>query len=561
MSRRATSYQERIADPRKLSDKKYMEASVRKLILFLTQHNYDQDISPKVLTRPANKDYFNILRFLLKMIDPHIVSTRGGRDFTKCVPEIFKNLKYPFNVSKAALTFVGVPHTWPSVLATLTWMVELLWYDEAVENEKIRNNDFESQPLKVFFSYLKRTYQAFLQGLDEEFQAIEDEVKQEFVERNGKMKVDIVRLKKSFEQFQDEHAKLEGTEAYISKMRQRKVDYEEDLQKFKALIEKLEAHTLSLERKMSSRERHQTEQAASLAAAKKERDRLRVTLENQDLSPKDVQRMTERRKQLKYALTSLRTNSREREQKMIWDLEIKQTKTIEELGDCVRQYNDMLHTMELAPPVARYAEGRDLQVNMNVHAEVNGELLSQDVASTIRSALANVEMKLLKASHDAKSSTLLLEEESDVLKDSIVDAKMKTEEMRRQIRRKEETVSKELSDADRKCQEATEAYNDVELRVQRLEVECNQKTNELEEFQAELERLRTIQMKNREEYGEEEQAFTDRVVPLLSSFTDHKEQSQEALQRVVAHCRTRLEELSSSDSKSPGIFPGASGFE
>ena len=366
MSRRASNYADKRSDPRKLSDKTYMQQSVRKLILFLAQHNYDQPISPKVLTRPSNKDYFNILKFLLKKIDPHLVSTRGKRDFTKFVPDIFKDLKYPFNVSKAALTFVGVPHTWPSVLGTLSWLVELLSYDEAVETAKDGEDDFESQPEKIFFSYLRRSYTAFLEGNDDECQAIEDEVKSDFVGRNEQIKKAIEGLKSQIERFEEEHAKLEGTEAYIVKMRNRKSDYSEDLQKFKALIEKLDSHTVALEKKMKSRERHATEQTASLKAVQKERDRLRFELENQDLSPADVQRMTHRRKQLKYALSSLRTNVHDREQKCIWELEIAQTKKIEELGAAIRTYNDTLHNMELAPSNAKYAAGKDLQVDFNV---------------------------------------------------------------------------------------------------------------------------------------------------------------------------------------------------
>ena len=160
-----------------------------------------------------------------------------------------------------------------------------------------------------------------------------------------------------------------GTEAYIVKMRNRKQDYLEDLQKFKSLIEKLDSHTVALEKKMKSRERYATEQTASLNAAEKERNRLRFDLENQDLSPADVQRMTQRRKQLKYALSSLRSNVHDREQKCIWELEISQTKKIEELGAAIRKYNDTLHDMELAPSTAKYASGKDLQVDFNVHAK------------------------------------------------------------------------------------------------------------------------------------------------------------------------------------------------
>ena len=36
------------------------------------------------------------------------------------VPQLYKRLKYPFQISKSNLTAVGSPHTWPSLLAALT---------------------------------------------------------------------------------------------------------------------------------------------------------------------------------------------------------------------------------------------------------------------------------------------------------------------------------------------------------------------------------------------------------------------------------------------------------
>ena len=49
------------------------------------------------------------------------------------VPQLYKRLRYPFQISKSNLTAVGSPHTWPSLLAALTWLVELLNYQERAE--------------------------------------------------------------------------------------------------------------------------------------------------------------------------------------------------------------------------------------------------------------------------------------------------------------------------------------------------------------------------------------------------------------------------------------------
>lgn len=40
---------------------------------------------------------------------------------------------HPLQISKSNLTAVGSPHTWPSLLAAVTWIVELLVYQEKAE--------------------------------------------------------------------------------------------------------------------------------------------------------------------------------------------------------------------------------------------------------------------------------------------------------------------------------------------------------------------------------------------------------------------------------------------
>lgn len=69
---------------------------------------------------------------------PHAAPARPARSmktFGKIeddVPLFFKRLNYPFAISKSALFAVGSPHSWPAVLAAMTWLVELLNYNAKV---------------------------------------------------------------------------------------------------------------------------------------------------------------------------------------------------------------------------------------------------------------------------------------------------------------------------------------------------------------------------------------------------------------------------------------------
>lgn len=62
-------------------------------------------------------------------MDPNTSAKMFGK-IEDDVPAFFKRLRYPFQISKSSLFAVGSPHTWPTLLASLVWITELLSYVE-----------------------------------------------------------------------------------------------------------------------------------------------------------------------------------------------------------------------------------------------------------------------------------------------------------------------------------------------------------------------------------------------------------------------------------------------
>ena len=110
-------------DPRPISDKEYMKTSIHSVINYLTEHHYDRPIAPRVLSSPTTKDFVHILSFLLKAIDPNF---KFVGKFEEEVPVVFKALGYKITINKGPLQSVGAAHSWPQLLAALSWLVELL---------------------------------------------------------------------------------------------------------------------------------------------------------------------------------------------------------------------------------------------------------------------------------------------------------------------------------------------------------------------------------------------------------------------------------------------------
>jgi kinetochore protein NDC80 len=66
---------------------------------------------------------------LFKMIDENF---KFGSKSEDDIPVVFKQLRYPFQISKSSLYAVGSAHTWPYLLAALIWLVHMYIYEDDV---------------------------------------------------------------------------------------------------------------------------------------------------------------------------------------------------------------------------------------------------------------------------------------------------------------------------------------------------------------------------------------------------------------------------------------------
>jgi kinetochore protein NDC80 len=196
------------SDPRPIHDKSFQQESIRKLMNFLHQNGYEYPVSQKSLTRPSGKDFANIVTFMLRQVDPMFQENTGAKDaiqmkFEDEVAMNFKALGYPFPISKTALVAAGSPHTWPTLLAALTWLMELLQILQEDDEQEIMIEDakpfasleeLELTTDKVFFAYLDKAYTAFLQGDEAMQEHLENALADRFEKDDGYIEQEIERI-------------------------------------------------------------------------------------------------------------------------------------------------------------------------------------------------------------------------------------------------------------------------------------------------------------------------------------------------------------------------------
>ena len=193
-------------DPRPLGSKDFLNACIRTVITYLSTHGYPYAVSPKLLASPTGKDFAQIVAFLFQKFDPTIKAPLGKVEDE--VPVFFKRLNYPFQISKSALFAVGSPHSWPSVLAALTWLVELLNYEDKADDASggigggangggvgvAAPFDDKQSGEREFFAYVGASYRHFLAGEDHCVAAADEEMLGQFRAREAALAGDLERL-------------------------------------------------------------------------------------------------------------------------------------------------------------------------------------------------------------------------------------------------------------------------------------------------------------------------------------------------------------------------------
>ena len=250
-----------------------------------------------MLTTPTTKDFQFVLEFLLRGIDPNYALDPTKAKFEDEVIGVFKALGYPFEIRKQALYTVGSPHSWPALVATLTWLIDLLEYSEEVLARKADDCFDADLTFKIFFDYLAKAYGHFLDGEDDSPE-LDDELSMVFESRNGQVKSEIAQLSDANAELRAQLHALRSAPSPLEHASRQNDDLQSDLGKFKKLVSQMAQHEAQLSAKVGERSADLRGTHDELDAVSAEVESLRAQLAVQELSPADVLRMNGERNRL-----------------------------------------------------------------------------------------------------------------------------------------------------------------------------------------------------------------------------------------------------------------------
>eukprot|EP00730_Choanoeca_flexa_P010327 TRINITY_DN17502_c0_g1_i1.p1 TRINITY_DN17502_c0_g1~~TRINITY_DN17502_c0_g1_i1.p1 ORF type:complete len:626 (+),score=201.43 TRINITY_DN17502_c0_g1_i1:32-1879(+) len=337
------------SDPRPLSEKQWKIEATRKLIEFLSNRGYPGALSKKLLEAPSIKVFSKIFTFIYETLNPNYEP--GATKPEDEIPAIFKSLNYPYPIKKSAIFACGSSHNWPKLLGALIWLVDVIDFIEGVDAphcwlatsaQLIEGKEPDSSRAETLIS-IEDAYNANMVG----DLSAEDDMYARAQDKLEQLQMDAAQAQERNAALKHELAQLEASAPPVDELRARKATFEGDKHKFMQLIANLEAHQAKQEQKLQQALEEKEQREAEQQRLAAELENLKHTLENQEMSPADVDRINGLNRQLDRDLQHLNQRKDKVEQEA-WKLEMGVSKQLQSLEAKSLECNNILDQLDLS---------------------------------------------------------------------------------------------------------------------------------------------------------------------------------------------------------------------
>ncbi|NWS95733.1 NDC80 protein, partial [Mionectes macconnelli] len=435
---------EKIKDPRPLQEKAFIQQCIKQLCEFLVENAYAHNVSMKSLQSPSVKDFLKIFTFIYGFLCPSY--ELPDSKFEEEIPKIFKELGYPFPLSKSSLYTVGAPHTWPQIVTALVWLIDCVKLYTAMRENAPSIEEGQSWGgetddgivhNKLFMDYAVKCYELFMKGRDT-FEELDAEVQSKLKDLFNIDEFQIESLAADNKRLQEEIARLEKEKESEPDrrvtLRNVKSSLQADVQKYQAYLANLESHIAILDQKMESVTDEVESTKLEVEAMKQENARLQHIFDNQKYSVADIERINHERNELQQTIKKL-TKEVEAEEHQLWNEELKYARNKEAIEIQLAEYHKLARKLKLIPVSAENSKGRDFEIQFNpeegpnclakYRAQIKAPLMEiinqteEDIrkATERKMSLEDTFEQVNAMVADAKSSVKMLTEEAEKLDD------------------------------------------------------------------------------------------------------------------------------------------------
>ncbi|CAM6100680.1 unnamed protein product [Calypogeia fissa] len=376
-------------ETRPIGDRAFQQDCIRSIVNYLIIHGYKNPVSQKVLQMPSSKDAVSIVQFLILQVDQNWEFKKTEED----VPLFFKRLGYPVQISRSALYAAGSPVSWPSLLAALSWLTNLLMTMEPSQGGG-QGSPFDTQRSNLFTEYINTCYHHFLKGEDDECQALDEGYAKNVKEENEKFVGELEKYQAESNEAQERVRKLRSEPSPLAALEAQQSDYKDDIGKFNMVISNFLSHKEAVEKKREEKRQELATKKEEAINMTKENEVLRERIAAQQINAADIDKMLKEKEILQVNLQSVSGRKQELE-KTAWDHEINSSKKLRDLETVASQFNESCERLGLS--YKEESQGHyQIELKLQPWADTPGDMLGGNVKTVIKPALIEIMEKSKK---------------------------------------------------------------------------------------------------------------------------------------------------------------------
>lgn len=546
----------RLPDPRNISDKNVMNIMVKRLSEFLIQYGYEGAVAPKILIRPSSKDFLTITTFLFKTIDPNCKLV--GK-FEEEVVNMFKFLGYPFVIAKSSISAVGSPHAWPSLLAALTWLIELIEYNNRSEDaDKQANLDLDySSSERGFYAYCGKAYGLFITGKDDAFLQLENQFVKSFDDKNVLINDQIEAVDKRNGAIAAEIEQIKNRSEHLPELVAKKKEFQSTLSQFTSLVNELGQVRKQIYDKVENRKAELESVMNGIASLEEKIHGMKVTIQNQDLSPEDVLNLVTERKRLEDANTAA-TETRQNLQRKIKEMESDLRVRVQALEDSVRVYHSYAEGLKLVPASARNARGQDLGIDIDIRAKKREGLLRTEVRNHILPILAQMKAELTETTLELRAEKMREQEAMDEIEAQRSEILESQSALEAKQRKAEAGYKREKELHDQSAAIHSTELDTMEARLMQLRDTAAEEAK-LTATKRRIAEITSLRAARKTEHDRKVAAMKESIMEVVVQCADHREMVQQQLEALKSQYASRLQSLLSTSPAEGDDYNGYNG--
>ncbi len=470
------------ADPRPVHDKAYVRSEAQKIIAYCALRQYPQPLSVKLLASPSSRDFKTLILWLIQRVDPAFEWTDGGKEVEDDIKRVMRLFGYPFNVSKNAIIAAGTPHTWPSLLVMLAWLVDFLLYDEAVNGwYDAPNNgatgdgsaaeaggdggegEFDTE--RCYFRYMCESYSAMMAEDADATARVDADLAAAFHRRTQRVQHELAAMEARRQQLTAEHDAHVAMQRQVGELRARRANFAADKERFLVYKGEMEAHLAHQHEKGAARQAEVDERQRREAELRREAGELGEAIACQEFTPLQLQSMLHQQQLLADTLADVAAQQT-RATAEVYELERSVSERLSSLQALVSEYNQLAVSVELVPATAKHAAGGDYSLRVVDEA---GGWVQPAPATTVQPQLAALHRQLTTAAATLTASVRGLHDDWARLGEAKADKARQLAASQQQCARREDAYRRDKDEMNAALRALIEQLEGEEARVVALQ--------------------------------------------------------------------------------------------